>query len=231
MNPKNLALLTMAAVATLLSGPARAQQTQGSSSSASSANNTKHEAKEKHWSGSLVDVGCMAKALGTDNGATGTQASPAPGVPNFAGDPVAQAGGQGPAGGPQGGMPAGGQRTPAQGTTPTQTGTANGVSPEEQAQMARANRVDQASKQCAATEATNQFALAMSGGQVMQFDSEGNSKAKEALKGANPESGKKVKAKVTGVSMIENNNEVLKVASVDVKGKGKHGSAGAGSGS
>ena len=60
----------------------------------------------------------------------------------------------------------------------------------------------------------------MSNGQMMRFDTEGAAKAREALKDSGTrESGKKVKAKVTGV--IESDHTV-KVASVDVKaGKAK----------
>ena len=104
------------------------------------------------------------------------------------------------------------------------------MSPEEQAQMARASLVDKAVKQCTASESTQEFGLAMSDGQVMQFDPDGNTKAKEALKDAEVQSGKKIKAKVTGVSMVENNYQVLKVASVGIKGRGKRPSSGASSG-
>ena len=218
--------------AVLLCCVAWAQQgpaTQESATTPSSAKEAKNEAKEKHWSGSLVDVGCMAQALGSSNSSAGAQSTPAQGMPHFAGEPTGQSAGQGPSGGPQGGYPPGGQRGPDQGATPTQTTSAGGVSPDEQAKLAQANRVDQAVKQCTASEATQRFALATSDGQVMQFDADGNAKAKDALKDASPVSGKKIKAKVTGTSTVENNAEVIKVASVDVKGKGKHGSGGSGS--
>jgi hypothetical protein len=52
----------------------------------------------------------------------------------------------------------------------------------------------------------------------MQFDPDGNEKAKEALKDADLQPGKKVKAKVTG---ILEDKTTLKVAEVDVKGKGR----------
>jgi len=230
MRSKNLVLLAttwavlLCCVAWAQQGPAG----QESVTTSSSPKKAKNEAKEKHWSGSLVDVGCMVQALGSAKGDSGPEATPAQGTPHFAGEPAGQAG-QGLSGGQQGGMPAGGQRGPEQGTMQTQVGSAGGVGPEEQAKMAQANRVDQAVKQCTATGATQRFALATSDGQVMQFDPDGNEKAKEALKDASPASGKKVKAKVTGTSTVENNAEVIKVASVDVKGKGKHGSAGSGS--
>lgn len=60
--------------------------------------------------------------------------------------------------------------------------------------------------------------LATSDGQVMQFDADGNEKAKEALKHADVQPGKKVKAKVTGTM---EDKSTLKVAAVDVKPKGK----------
>jgi len=52
----------------------------------------------------------------------------------------------------------------------------------------------------------------------MQFDPEGNEKAKEALKDADVQPGKKVKAKVTGTM---ENKATLRGAEVDVKTKGK----------
>ncbi len=184
-----------------------------------STKGAKNAAKEKRWSGSLVDVGCMAAALGTVSGATQTQTTPAPGMPHFAASPQS---GQGPGGGAPGGMP-GESRGPQQ-PIPQQQTPSSGMSPEEQAKLAQASRVDSAAKQCAATPSTQTFGLATSDGAVMKFDPDGNAKAKEALRDASVQPGKKVKAKVTGT--LES-NETVKVASVEVKGKGKHASAGA----
>lgn len=172
--------------------------------------------KEKHWSGSLVDVTCFAKALSTGKSATAPGTGPT-GVPHFmGGDPSAEAGQS------QGGMQEPGQpgeqapSMPSTGEMPSP-----GMSPADQAKMAQANRVDNAAKQCPATPSTQTFGLAMLGGQVVQFDKDGNAKAAEALKGVELRPGKKVKAKVTGA--VENNTTV-RVASVEVKGKGKRSS-------
>jgi hypothetical protein len=75
--------------------------------------------------------------------------------------------------------------------------------------------VDQASKRCTATAATQAFGLALSDGQVVSFDGEGNTKASEALKEVSVQAGKKVKAKVTGT--LE--GQTVKVASLEIKGK------------
>jgi hypothetical protein len=96
------------------------------------------------------------------------------------------------------------------------------MNPQQSAQMEKATRIDKAAKQCPASPSTQNFGLAMSGGQVVQFDSSGNSKAQEALKGIEVQPGKKIKAKVTGTM---ENQQTVRVASVEVKGK-----KGAGSG-
>jgi hypothetical protein len=62
-------------------------------------------------------------------------------------------------------------------------------------------------------------------GAVVQFDPAGNAKAKDAIKDANVEQGKKLKAKVTGTM---ENDTTVRVASVEVKAKGKHSSGGSG---
>jgi hypothetical protein len=96
------------------------------------------------------------------------------------------------------------------------------MTPQQSAQMAKANRIDNAAKQCAASASTQTFGLAMSGGQVVQFDSSGNSKAQEALKDVEMQPGKKIKAKVTGTM---ENQQTVRVASVEVKGKKGAGNA------
>ena len=53
-----------------------------------------------------------------------------------------------------------------------------------------------------------------SDGQVVKLDDEGNAQASEALKAVNVETGKGVKAKVTG--LLES-SDTMKVASVEVK--------------
>jgi len=175
-------------------------------------NGSSNAAKAKHWSGSLVDVGCMAKALGAAESVTAPQAEPGAGVPHFAGGgPHA---GQVPGGGAGGGMGPG-QR--GQEPTPGMPAT-GGADSDEQARSERASKLDNAAKTCAASSTTQNVGLAMSDGQVLQFDSGGAAKAQEAMKQAEVEPGKKVKAKVSG--FMEDKNTV-KVAAVDVKGKGK----------
>jgi hypothetical protein len=116
-------------------------------------------------------------------------------------------------------------------TTPTPNTAAPGttsMSPADAAQMAKAARIDNAAKQCPPSSSTQTFGLSMSGGQVVQFDRDGDAKAAEALKQVSVQPGKKVKAKVTGTMA---NATVVKVASVEVKGKrASTGSSGSGSG-
>jgi nicotinate-nucleotide pyrophosphorylase len=81
---------------------------------------------------------------------------------------------------------------------------------------AAAERMDAAAKQCAASTSTQSFGLALSDGKVVQLDNQGNTQASEALKTIDVQPGKKVKAKVTGT--VEDNN-IVRVASVEVKGK------------
>ena len=176
------------------------------------SNNSKGMPKEKHWSGSLVDVGCMSKALASGNETAAPQAEPGAGAPHFAGgDPQA---GQVPGGGAAGGMGPGQRgQEPTQGMPPNAS-----TNSDDRARSERANKLDNATKTCAASATTQNVGLAMSDGQLVQFDADGTAKAQEALKQADVQPGKKVKAKVTGV--MEDKNTV-KVASVDVKGKGK----------
>lgn len=197
-----------------------------SPASSSTPMNKGKEGKEQHWSGTLVDVPCMAKLLGNkrQGAAPGGAADPAGSqgsAPRFMGSGFAGQAGQQPGGAPTPGAPTQGQ-APAAGPVPGQTPDNPGMTPAQQAQMARAERVDDAAKQCAASSSTQNFGLAMSGGQVVQFDSDGNSKAQEALKEVQVQPGKKIKAKVTGTMQ---SNVTVKVASVEVKGKRTPGSA------
>jgi hypothetical protein len=178
------------------------------SSSDTSTGKSKSGAKEKHWSGSLVDVGCMVKVLapGTDTAKPGS--APGPHTSHFLG---------GGAPSPQAGQPAGGVGSSsgpgANGPTP------QGASPEEDAQrLAHVARVDNAAKQCAPTPATRAFGLATSDGQVVQFDPPGNVKASAALKDTPVEPGKRIKARITGTMA---NSSTIDVDTVDIKSKGK----------
>ena len=84
------------------------------------------------------------------------------------------------------------------------------------AEMAKAQKFDDAAKQCVATASTQTFGLALSDGKVVKFDQEGDAKASEAVKETTVQPGKKIKAKVTGTM---EDNDTVKVASVEVKGK------------
>lgn len=170
----------------------------------------KRAAKEKHWSGSLVDVTCMAKVISAGRGAGSSETSSKPDVPHFMSPGVNPS--------PQMGPRTGGPMGPAQGpaTTPDQypVGSPDTSQPDS-AQMAKAEKVDDAAKQCVPTASTQTFGLALSDGQVMKFDDQGNAKASEAVKDTAAQPGKKVKAKVTGTM---DDNDTVKVASVEVKG-------------
>lgn len=183
----------------------------------SATENQKTNQKEKHWSGSLVDVSCMAKELSAaSNAPTQQPAATAPaGVPHFAAsEPSPEGGQQRPGGG--GAMGPGGGNPNTTPTPSTATPGAPDMGPTESAQMAKAARIDNAAKQCPPSSSTQMFGLSMSGGQVVQFDREGDAKAAEALKEVSVQPRKKVKAKVTGVMA---NTTTVKVASVEVKGK------------
>ncbi len=164
--------------------------------------------KEKRWSGSLVDANCMAKAM---SGAAGKQG---PTQPN-AGGPRSQLFGSA----PQNPPPQMGPGQPRQGGA-LPSGQSQEQNPDmsqaQAAEMARVAMVDKEAKQCAATAATTTFGLVISGGQVVKFDDEGNTKVGDALKAVTIEPGKQVKAKVTGT--LED-GDTMKVASVEIKGK------------
>lgn len=180
-----------------------------------SERSAKSAVKEKHWSGSLVDVGCMAKTLGTETKGS-AQTEPELVVPHLVGaDPPSPQTAPLPGAPGQGGMGMG-QRAQQPGP-PTQTSSPD-MNAAEQAQLDEVNRVENAAKVCAASPLTQALGLATPDGRVMQFDQDGNGKVKEALKNADVQSGKQVKAKVTG-TMEEKNT--VKVAAVEVKGKGK----------
>ena len=171
---------------------------------------TKISAKEKHWSGNLVDVGCMVKALGQRTGAANPNVAPGPHAPHFLGSgaPSPQAG---QASGGVGSSPSPGANGPTPGAE----------SPQDEERLAQVARVDNAAKKCAATHSTRTFGLATSDGQMFRFDPRGNMKASEALKGTPVDPGKRVKARVAGTM---EKSSTINVASVDIKGKGKRSS-------
>jgi hypothetical protein len=214
--------ITAPLAAVLLCGGGWAQQTPDAQNPPeTSAKSAKATAKEKHLTGSLVDVGCMVKALNPENQAS-PQAEPAPSIPHFAGGGAGLTEpGQGPVpgGGGAGGMQAPVRQNPEPGVQPNSP-TAGA---DETAKMAQANRVDNAVKQCTPSPSAQTLGLATSDGQVVQFDQDGSAKAKEALKNADVQPGKKIKAKVT---CTMEDKATVNVASIEIKGKGKRGSAG-----
>ncbi len=163
--------------------------------------NAKPSGKEKHWSGTLVDFGCMVKALQPPKG--GANAGPGLDVPqsNFMG------------GSPQAGHPSGGM-SGSQGSTGNSPADDGGL---DQNHLTQVARVDNAAKQCGPTGSTQNFALATSEGEVFKFDSQGNSLAADVLK--QTENSKRIKARVSGTL---DSHSMLSVASLDIKSKEKH---------
>lgn len=193
------------------------QQPVGQSTAEAPSKGAKVTAKEKHLNGSLVDIGCMVTTLRQVSKAS-PQTGAGPGVAHFmgAGVAAAQAGpGQVSPGGPGPGTMQGPmQRNPDTGVPPDNPASTN---PDpQQAQLEQAMKVDKAANECVASPQAQNLGLAMSGGQLVQFDQNGNAKAKDALKTVDVEPGKKIKAKVTGT--MEDKNTV-NVASIEIKGK------------
>jgi len=216
MRFNQLAVMGALATALFLSAGWAQQAPATQSPSEAATKSAKSGAKEKHLSGSLVDITCVAKTLGAETGGT-PPAELAPGVPHFTGGGAPQASpGQIPSGAGPGGMQGPMQPNP-QSNIPLDT-KAPAMSADEQAQTARAEKIDNAVKQCAASPSAQTLGLATSDGQVLQFDQDGNAKAREALKSADVEPGKKIKAKVTGTM---ENKATVNVASIEIKGKGK----------
>jgi hypothetical protein len=202
-----------------------------------SANPTKDTKppKEKHWTGILVDVGCMTKALGADN--LGYPTGSVFNAPHLAGwgaaipqktlDHAPEGNTISPV---QDSFASPGQQQPGQpgqqGTTPAPSprgpepmpGTQERVPDATSAEQERAIKVNDAAAVCAASSLTQTVGLATGEGQVFKFDQDGNLKAEEALKSADVPPGKKVKAKVTGT--LKDQSTVM-VASIEIKRAGK----------
>jgi hypothetical protein len=194
-----------------------AQSTDNQNPSGESSSSAKHKPqKEKHWSGSLVDVNCMSKAAQTgstdeNSGRSNTGAPPRQWVAEGLGQSSPS---------PQ--MGPGQSRQPGTlppGQNPDQNPD---ISQAQAAQMARADKLDQEAKQCVATVSTTAFGLMAPGGQMVRFNDDGNAKAGEALRTTTVEPGKPVKAKVTGILA---GGDTVTVSSVEIKAKaGKHAS-------
>jgi hypothetical protein len=197
---------------------AQSQSTAGrgadnSTSSAQSGSTPKHKPeKEKHWSGSLVDVTCMMKAMSAPTGATNENSA----RPN-AGSPQKEWLAAGPgqtSASPQMGP---GQSRQTGVLPPGQNPDQNpDISQAQAAQMAQADKLESEANQCVATASTTAFGLVPSGGPMVRFDDEGNTKADEALKNTAVEPGKRVKAKVAGTLA---GRDTINVSSVEIKGK------------
>lgn len=234
--------MTASLAALLVCTAGWAQQTPNSptspETSTKTANNAKSSAKGKHWTGILVDVGCMSKTLGAENMVI--PAGPVFGAPHLIGwgaaipqktldhapsgnvlpaeqesfmPPGQQQPGQP---GQQGTMPSTAPRNPepVPGTMEQLPDPTNGA-------QARATRVNDDARMCAASRSTETVGLATGEGQVFQFDQDGNAKAKTALKAADIPPGKKIKAKVTGT--LQDQSTVM-VAAIEIKGAGKQAS-------
>ncbi len=208
--------VTLLLACVLLCSPGWAQQKPDPQSLPETSTKSARKAgKEKHWSGSLVDAGCMARTLGAEAQAS-TEAEPTLEVPHLAGgDPGSPQAGPTPGVAGQGGMgPA--QHIPEPGL-PTQISTPD-LNADQRAQLDQVDRVENAAKACVASPLTQALGLATPDGQVMQFDPDGNAKVRQALKEADVQPGKKVKAKVTGTMKDKN---TVNVAAVEVKGEAK----------
>ena len=84
------------------------------------------------------------------------------------------------------------------------------------ARMRRAALIEDVVKRCAASKSTSEFGLALSSGQLIGFDQDGNSKASQAIKVAELSPGKPAKATVKG---IEVSSGLVQVTSVQINGK------------
>lgn len=193
-----------------------------------SAVKTAKTPKQRHWTGTLVDIGCMTKTLGAEGmneptrsllggphlfgwgaGLPQKTSDHAPDQNALSPDQEAFVAPQQQPPGQQGTMPSAAPRSPE-----PQPGTLPPVPDPSAAEQARATRVNDAAKVCAATGSTESIGLATGEGQVFQFDHTGNLKAQEALKTADAPPGKRIKAKVTGT--LQSESTVL-VASIEIK--------------
>ena len=187
--------------------------------------------KPKEWKGKLVDANCVVKAL---NAVSAHDLSSAgQGFPHFANGPSQPEPSPG-GGAQQAQTPAvvtcpglgcltpdgktgpypirGGLGGPMGSTTTEDPGTRSDV----KARMRRAALVEDAIKRCAASKSTSEFGLALSSGQLIGFDQDGNSKASQAIKVAELSPGKPAKATVKG---IEVSSGLVQVTSVQINGK------------
>lgn len=188
--------------------------------------------RERHWSGTLVDIGCMNTSLGP---AAVREAASAPSLP------MAHLSGWG-AILPQ---PSPAEQHPPDGNTlgPTQQGALlpaqDGTQPQpaprgvvpDPATMAplpdpsggqsqeRANVVNRAAKHCGVSTASATVGIATGEGQILKFDQAGATKARQALRTADPQlkPGKKIKVKVSGMLA---DASTIAVASIEIKGMG-----------
>jgi hypothetical protein len=232
-------VLALAAGALMLSGTLIwAQQSAGSQPAlvagqqSSPAKAAKTE-KAKEWKGKLVDANCVVKAFNTVSAQDASGAGQ--GFPHFANGPSQPE--PSPGGGAQQGQtpttvtcPGLGCMTPDAKTGPypmrgglggpmgSTTTDGPGGRSDIKARMRRAALIEDVVKKCVASESTSEFGLALSGGQLIAFDQDGNTKASQAIKVAELQPGKPAKATVKG---IEESSGSVHVTSVEIKGKSK----------
>jgi hypothetical protein len=198
--------------------------------SSQNAQNGNMGAKQKHWNGTLIDMGCMTSKLGAEYIRYAAQ-DPTLGMPRLSGWGAAMAQEyMSQVGPPTGNMLGPGQQSPSPATAQQAGNPANMQRPDpatvaplqeayagEQTTQSRLSSVNDAAKVCGASSASESVGVATGAGQVLKFDHDGMMKTKEALKSVDLASAKKVKAKVTGT--LED-AATVRVASIDIKGVG-----------
>lgn len=188
--------------------------------------------KPRKWKGRLVDTNCVVKAFNTVS--AHDLSSAGQGASHFMNGPSQP--GPSPGGGAPQGQPSVvtcpglGCMTPDAKTGPhpirgglggpmgTTTTEGPGTRSDVKARMRRAALVQGVIKKCAASPSTSEFGLALSGGRLIKFDQQGNSKARQAIKVAELPPGKPAKATVKGIVEISGS---VHVTSLQIKDKRK----------
>lgn len=86
----------------------------------------------------------------------------------------------------------------------------------QRAQLKAAERLEQGVKACTPIPSTMHYGLVVSSGELLKFDSAGDSKARDAMNTSPVEPGETVKVKVTAVIEAE---DTLRVAAIEIKGR------------
>jgi hypothetical protein len=174
--------------------------------------------KIRKWTGNLVDAGCMANAL-RQLPSINQMLSPDP-LPR---DPVqAIRDAQPPPPGNAAGYtpPQGESHPPRQPGSPDFNGVAENGEHEiavQKAELKRDEVMRQQVKVCSPKLPSAHLGLLVSGGRLLQFDSEGNFKVRKVVAITDIKRGAPVKVKVTGVIVEE--ADVMVVASIEIKGR------------